>query len=49
MVDADLVPLMCGIAYAARVHGVGPEDRTATAHRYLATLLGGMRAAAPGV
>ncbi|MBP2478183.1 AcrR family transcriptional regulator [Crossiella equi] len=38
----DLVPLMCGIAYAATVHG--GEDRVATAHRYLATMLAGLRA-----
>jgi AcrR family transcriptional regulator len=41
---ADLVPLMCGIAYAVDVHGGDPADRIDTAHRYLATLLGGLRA-----
>ncbi|WP_405009462.1 TetR/AcrR family transcriptional regulator [Kitasatospora sp. NBC_01539] len=40
---ADLVPLMCGIAHAVDVHGGAPADRAATAHRYLATLLGGLR------
>ncbi|MFJ4470176.1 TetR/AcrR family transcriptional regulator [Streptomyces sp. NPDC089424] len=37
----DLVPLMCGIAYAARVH-VGPADRVETARRYLTSLLEGL-------
>ncbi|MFF7588000.1 TetR/AcrR family transcriptional regulator [Kitasatospora purpeofusca] len=41
---ADLVPLMCGIAYAVNVHGGAPADRIDTAHRYLATLLEGLRA-----
>ncbi|MEV5376156.1 helix-turn-helix domain-containing protein [Streptomyces nondiastaticus] len=41
---ADLVPLMCGIAYAVDVHGSAPADRIDTAHRYLAALLGGLRA-----
>ncbi|MGP4000855.1 TetR/AcrR family transcriptional regulator [Streptomyces sp. 8N706] len=41
---ADLVPLMCGIAYAVDVHGGASADRIDTAHRYLATLLGGLRA-----
>ncbi|GHB61528.1 TetR family transcriptional regulator [Streptomyces cirratus] len=44
---ADLVPLMCGIAYAVQVHGGAPDDRIHTAHRYLATLLGGLRATPP--
>lgn len=38
----DLVPLMCGIAYAVNVHGGTPADRIDTAHRYLATLLEGL-------
>ncbi|MDT0613041.1 TetR/AcrR family transcriptional regulator [Streptomyces lancefieldiae] len=41
---ADMVPLMCGIAYAVDVHGGAAADRVGTAHRYLATLLGGLRA-----
>ncbi|MFJ7245106.1 TetR/AcrR family transcriptional regulator [Kitasatospora sp. NPDC098652] len=41
---ADLVPLMCGLAYAVNVHGGPPAERIDTAHRYLATLLGGLRA-----
>ncbi|MFD0269330.1 TetR/AcrR family transcriptional regulator [Streptomyces sp. NPDC127106] len=45
--SADLVPLMCGIAYAVDVHSGGSTDRIDTAHRYLATLLGGLRAAPP--
>ncbi|MFD3831862.1 MULTISPECIES: hypothetical protein [unclassified Streptomyces] len=42
---ADLVPLMCGIAHAVNVHSGNVADRTDTAHRYLATLLSGLRAA----
>ncbi|MFJ3906332.1 TetR/AcrR family transcriptional regulator [Streptomyces sp. NPDC090025] len=43
---ADLMPLMCGVAYAVEVHGpgTGDPDRVATAHRYLGMLLGGLRA-----
>ncbi|SEL81503.1 TetR/AcrR family transcriptional regulator [Streptacidiphilus jiangxiensis] len=41
----DLVPLMCGIAHAVDVHGATPADRLDTAHRYLATLLGGLHLA----
>lgn len=40
--DADLVPLMCGIAYATYVHSAGPADRLPTARRYLDTLLRGL-------
>jgi hypothetical protein len=40
----DLVPLMCGIAHAVNVHGGTRAGRIATARRYLATLLEGMRA-----
>ncbi|MEU6865888.1 TetR/AcrR family transcriptional regulator [Streptomyces sp. NPDC046876] len=47
LVSADLVPLMCGIAYAVDVHSGDPADRIDTAHRYLATLLGGLRAVPP--
>nr|WP_242438921.1 hypothetical protein [Streptomyces sp. CB00455] len=42
---ADLVPLMCGIAHAVNVYNGTPADRIDTAHRYLATPLGGLRAA----
>ncbi|MFD4668304.1 TetR/AcrR family transcriptional regulator [Lentzea sp. NPDC058450] len=42
--DADIVPLMCGIAYATYVHSSGPDDRLPTARRYLETLLRGLRA-----
>ncbi|WP_198533689.1 hypothetical protein [Streptomyces odonnellii] len=38
MTSDDLVPLMCGIAYAANVHGT-PAVRVETARRYLAALL----------
>ncbi|MFJ8434904.1 TetR/AcrR family transcriptional regulator [Kitasatospora sp. NPDC094019] len=44
---ADLVPLVCGIAHAVDVHGGAPADRAATADRYLAALLTGLRAPAP--
>lgn len=40
----DLVPLMCGIAYAAKVHSSVPAARTEAAHRYLTALLEGLRA-----
>ncbi|MER7768721.1 TetR/AcrR family transcriptional regulator [Kitasatospora sp. NPDC096140] len=40
----DLVPLMCGVAYAVNVHGGTSADRIDTAHRYLATLLEGLHA-----
>ena len=43
----DLVPLMCGIAHAVNVHGGTPADKTETAHRYLDTLLEGIRPAPP--
>ncbi|MEU3299001.1 TetR/AcrR family transcriptional regulator [Streptomyces sp. NPDC006678] len=48
LASGDLVPLMCGIAYAVDVHGAAPDDRIDTARRYLATLLGGLRATPPG-
>jgi AcrR family transcriptional regulator len=47
LTPADLVPLMCGIAYAVHVHGGASEGRIDTARRYLAALLGGLRAAPP--
>ncbi|MYW18508.1 TetR family transcriptional regulator [Streptomyces sp. SID486] len=37
----DLVPLMCGIAYAAQVHA-DPAARVETARRYLTALLEGL-------
>jgi AcrR family transcriptional regulator len=40
---ADMVPLMCGIAYAVTVHGGTSADRIDTARRYLTTLLEGIR------
>ncbi|MFJ8477493.1 hypothetical protein [Kitasatospora sp. NPDC094011] len=43
----DLVPLMCGIAHAVNISGGTPAARLATAHRYLATLLEGLRATPP--
>lgn len=41
---ADMVPLMCGVAYAANIHAAGGgPDRAATARRYLTVLLEGLR------
>ena len=41
---ADLMPLMCGVAYAANVHpAADARDRVATGRRYLAVLLEGLR------
>ncbi|MFF5205010.1 TetR/AcrR family transcriptional regulator [Streptosporangium sp. NPDC000396] len=47
LTPADLVPLMCGIAYAVQVHSGPTVDRVATAHRYLTALLEGLRAYRP--
>ncbi|GGU13913.1 TetR/AcrR family transcriptional regulator [Lentzea flava] len=44
LVDEDLVPLMCGVAYATYVHSDTPADRLPTARRYLDTLLRGLSA-----
>ncbi len=44
LADGDLVPLMCGIAYATYVHSDSPADRLPTARRYLDTLLRGLSA-----
>ncbi|MFJ3582204.1 TetR/AcrR family transcriptional regulator [Streptomyces sp. NPDC090127] len=43
LTSADLVPLLCGVAYAATVHSA-PDARVGTAHRYLAALLAGVHA-----
>lgn len=41
---ADMMPLMCGVVYAATVHPVATaEERAAVARRYLAVLLEGLR------
>ncbi|MET3423695.1 AcrR family transcriptional regulator [Actinoplanes tereljensis] len=41
---ADLVPLMCGVMFAATVHPApSAPDRVATARRYLTVLLDGLR------
>ena len=41
---ADLAPLMCGVALAARIHSAdSTEERVATAQRYLLILLKGIR------
>jgi AcrR family transcriptional regulator len=42
--DGDLIPLVCGLAYATYVHSESPADRLPTARRYLATLLRGLSA-----
>ncbi|MEW1638144.1 TetR/AcrR family transcriptional regulator [Streptomyces sp. NPDC093801] len=48
LTPADLVPLMCGIAHAVHVHGdATPAARVDTAHRYLTTLLEGLRTTPP--
>ncbi|MFE6847685.1 TetR/AcrR family transcriptional regulator [Streptomyces sp. NPDC057686] len=47
LAPADLVPLMCGIAYAAQVHGGTPTERTEAARRYLTALLEGLKTTAP--
>lgn len=44
LADADLVPLLCGIAYATYVHSATPADRLPAARRYLDTLLRGLAA-----
>ncbi|MET7397141.1 TetR/AcrR family transcriptional regulator [Dactylosporangium sp. NPDC005572] len=42
--QADIVPLMCGVAFAANVHpAANIEDRAATARRYLTVILEGLR------
>lgn len=38
----DLMPLMCGIAYAAGVHADGQEERLDSGHRYLGMMLRGL-------
>ena len=41
---ADMVPLMCGVMFAANVHPAADHHaRAATAHRYLCVLLDGVR------
>jgi AcrR family transcriptional regulator len=41
--EADLTPLICGIAYAANVHsGLAPTERAANGLRYLNLLLTGL-------
>jgi AcrR family transcriptional regulator len=42
--QADLIPLMCGVAYAAKAHASGHEPAPATGRRYLAVTLDGLRA-----
>jgi AcrR family transcriptional regulator len=42
--QADLIPLMCGVAYAAKAHASGQEPPAATGRRYLAVTLDGLRA-----
>ncbi|MFI1994802.1 TetR/AcrR family transcriptional regulator [Actinoplanes sp. NPDC020271] len=40
---ADILPLMCGVMFAANVHQEAGADRAATARRYLTVLLEGLR------
>ncbi len=39
----DLLPLMCGIAFAAGVHARGQEERLDSGRRYLGVMLRGLR------
>lgn len=49
LADGDLVPLLCGIAYAASAHGGDKDAITDSARRYLELLLNGIRTSAdPG-
>jgi AcrR family transcriptional regulator len=42
--EADIVPLMCGIAYAANLHtALGATQRAAIGRRYLELLLAGLQ------
>jgi AcrR family transcriptional regulator len=41
--ESDIVPLMCGIAYAATAHDDSKAGRATTARRYLDLLLAGLR------
>lgn len=42
--QADLIPLICGVVYAAKAHASGHEPASATGRRYLAVTLDGLRA-----
>jgi AcrR family transcriptional regulator len=44
---ADLIPLMCGVAYAAKAQAGARRPASATGRRYLAVTLAGLRAAPP--
>jgi AcrR family transcriptional regulator len=44
MTQADLIPLICGVAYAAKARASGHEPASATGRRYLAVTLDGLRA-----
>jgi AcrR family transcriptional regulator len=48
MTRADLIPLVCGVAYAAKARTGGHEPASATGRRYLAVTLDGLRAAPSG-
>jgi AcrR family transcriptional regulator len=43
MTQADLIPLVCGVAYAAKARAGGHEPASATGRRYLAVTLDGLR------
>ena len=47
MTQADLIPLVCGVAYAAKANASGHEPASATGRRYLAVTLDGLRASPP--
>lgn len=44
VVQADLIPLICGVAYAAKARVSGDEPAAETGRRYLAVTLDGLRA-----
>lgn len=48
MTQADLIPLVCGVAYAAKAHASGHEPASATGRRYLTVTLDGLRASPAG-
>ena len=46
--QADLIPLMCGVAYAANARASDHEPAPAVGRRYLTVTLDGLRQALPG-
>lgn len=43
LTTSDLIPLMCGVAYAANVHGGATATRVTASRRYLEYMLNGLR------